>query len=679
MSQDTAYQEALQKAERFFARSNFPLAKKEFDKALRLQPSGELKEKLRICAREIDLQNRKETIKRGRNREKRGRYHEALQCYEQALAQGEEDWLVKKISLLKEKLLLSKVSSQIEQAEASGDLEATLAAYDKALQVSATPELVARQAASLVRAGRYQEAIGGFTKHPPTSDTARYYFGYAYAKTGQYVKALEQWNAIEDVKDTQLWQHYEALLPFVCHELSTGADPHGYAVAYQSLQKLVHNGYSAQLTDYATYFTYKVIEVLWNEARYTDLMTLLPPLPDEISLPQLGFYARVYYQLAEQDPQYLEMAITLWLTAIYNDSLLQSLSICDIETEGLDTHAVRDILLRDLETRMHHYERQNRLPASTLTYWQLEKRLIHQLAALPLGCSQLDIFPCTPVFAEKFGLSDAISSRLIAQRATLSDQGETFFEVSAYYSKAGRSLVLMEQGEAEQALALLPKDAQDDVSAYCRQRVLFRYGHRKTLQGDKQTKRWFLEALPLLKHYSRYRDELTELAWADLEPEAYAGLAEAMEALSKHLTTPNFLEASAHVMSAQAVQLLNAGVSTSTAEKLLNRALAIYPESDLAKGTLQKVQKAIYFEQFNKAFKQHNLTRAANIVQRSGDPELVDVFFETIELLHQQAEQWDDRVKRTALREFYTACYQVDRHHPVTIEIGSDLEILEQQ
>ena len=228
MSQDTAYQEALQKAERFFARSNFPLAKKEFEKALRLQPSGELQEKLRTCSREIDLQKRKEIIKRGRSREKRGRYHEALQCYEQALAQGEEDWLVKKISLLKEKLLLSKVSSQIEQAEASGDIEATLAAYDQALQVSATPELVAKQATSLVRAGRYQEAIGGFTNHPPTGDTARYYFGYAYAKTGQYVKALEQWNAIEDVKDTQLWQHYEALLPFVCHELSTGADPHGY-------------------------------------------------------------------------------------------------------------------------------------------------------------------------------------------------------------------------------------------------------------------------------------------------------------------------------------------------------------------------------------------------------------------------------------------------------------------
>jgi hypothetical protein len=39
MSQDTAYQEAYQKGERFYAKSNIPLAKKEFEKAWQLQPN----------------------------------------------------------------------------------------------------------------------------------------------------------------------------------------------------------------------------------------------------------------------------------------------------------------------------------------------------------------------------------------------------------------------------------------------------------------------------------------------------------------------------------------------------------------------------------------------------------------------------------------------------------------
>jgi hypothetical protein len=69
MSTDITYREAGQKAERFFAKSNFPLAKKEFEKALQLQPSAELQEKIRLCSQEIDLQKRKDTIKRGRRLE----------------------------------------------------------------------------------------------------------------------------------------------------------------------------------------------------------------------------------------------------------------------------------------------------------------------------------------------------------------------------------------------------------------------------------------------------------------------------------------------------------------------------------------------------------------------------------------------------------------------------------
>ncbi|MDH3598676.1 MAG: hypothetical protein OEU26_03435, partial [Candidatus Tectomicrobia bacterium] len=575
MSTDIAYREARQKAERFFAKSNFPLAKKEFEKALQLQPSAELQEKIQLCSQEIGLQKRKDTIKRGRRLESRGQYRNALKCFEQAVALRKEDWLVEKIGKLQEKLRLTGVPDQSELAEAHSDSEATRADDTNAVSVSAMPE----QAASLVRAGSYQQAIDLLTQHPPTSDAARYYFGYAFASTGQFVKALEQWNAIEDVKDSQLWQHYETLLPFVCRKLHTGGDAQGYAIAYQSVQQLVQAGCSPQLADYVQY---KYLEALWNEARYTDLVPLLPSPPDPITLPLLGLYARVYYKLAEQDPQHLEMAITFWLTAIYNERLLQSLSTYEMENEGLDLYAVRDSLLRDLEALIHQYEYQATLPDSTRMYWQLEKRLIHELAMLPLDHRAVDIFPCTPAFAEKFGLSEAISTLLSAQRTLPGETDETFFEVGAYYSKAGRSLMLIEQSEAEQALAVLPKNASDDVSAYCRQRVLFHYGLSNARQGVKQTKKFFLEALPLLKQYAHYGDELAELALSDLEPKAYAGLADAMEALSKHIATPKFLEATAYAMSVQAIHLRTLGMSTAKAGKLLDRALAIYPESQLA-------------------------------------------------------------------------------------------------
>jgi hypothetical protein len=392
-----------------------------------------------------------------------------------------------------------------------------------------------------------------------------------------------------------------------------------------------------------------------------------------LSLPLLGLYARVYYQLAAHDSQHLEMAITLWLTAIYNERLLQELSIYDVEKDGLDLHAVRETLLQDMETRLQREDRQSRLPARTLAYWQVEKRLIQELAALPLEHSALDIFPCTPVFAEKFGLSEAISTCLSAQSAAMSEQGEVFFEVSAYYSKAGPSLVLMELGEAEQALALLPNNAPDEVSAYGRQRVLFRYAMRKAARGEKQTKRWFLEALPLLKRYDRYRDELTAFALSDLESKAYAGLAEAMEALCQHLTTPKFLQAAAYVMSIQAIQLRNAGISTAAAEKLFKRALRIDPACELARTSLQRLQKDICWEQVNKAMKQQNLLKAVTFIEASGEPELVDLFFESMARFYEQVQTWDHADKLEAVREFYTACYRLDRDHALTHELYHEL------
>jgi tetratricopeptide (TPR) repeat protein len=674
MSQDTAYQEAYQKGERFYAKSNFPLAKKEFEKAWQLQPNEELRAKIQLCAHEVELQKRKETIKQARRLEKRGKFHDALKRFEQAAALQEEDWLVQKISMLQDRLQLAKVESQIERAEASQDLDATLAAYDQALAVSDNPELIAKQGIALVRAGHYDQALDLFTEHPPGSDTTHYHVGYAYARTGQFVKALEHWNAIEDVKDPALWQHYETLLPFVYHELDAGADPNGYAVAYQSVQKLMYAGYASDLTDYEHYFKYKYIEVLWKNECYADLEALLLPLPNELSLPLLGLYARVYYQLSEHDMQHLEMAITLWLTAIYNECLLQDLSIYEVEKERLDLHAVRQTLLQDMEARIQRYDRQSRLPARTLAHWQLEKRLIHALASLPLDHGSLDIFPCTPVFAEKFGLSEAISTCLRAQRAAMDEQGETFFEVSAYYSKAGPSLVLMEQGEAEQALALLPRNVSDEVSAYCRQRILFRYAMHQAARGEKQTRRWFLEALPLLQQYDRYLDELVAFAMSDLEDKAYAGLAEAMEALCKHITTPAFLKAAAYVMTIQAIQLRNAGMGTSAAEKLFKRALHMDPESELAKTSLRSVQKDICWEQVERAMKQQNLMKAATLLEASGEPELIDLFFRSIELLYEHVQNWDRAEKREALREFYAACYRLDRDHDLTSELGFELE-----
>ena len=117
MSDDMAYQQALKKGERFFARKNFLLAKKEFERALQFQASEELLEKIRICSREIALHERSQTIKKGRRFDKQGKSRQALACFEQAFAQREEDWLARKITALREKLSFKARRIAVEDTE----------------------------------------------------------------------------------------------------------------------------------------------------------------------------------------------------------------------------------------------------------------------------------------------------------------------------------------------------------------------------------------------------------------------------------------------------------------------------------------------------------------------------------------------------------------------------------
>ncbi len=678
MDKDIEFEQALEKGNRFFARKNFALAKKHFEIAVKLKPDGDLLEKIKICNKENESRERNEDIKRGRKLEKKAKYREALQCFEKAHAQEKEEWLERKIASLKETIGHSEAWHGVRAAESLENIEARIAAYDKALELNQSKELLEKKANALVKLERYEEAIDLYNREAPSNDAVRYYSGYAYAKTGHFIKALEQWADIEK-KETAFLEQYEALIPFVYKEFTISGKEYSYSIPYQGLHTLPVAQRSARLTAYEDYFRFKYIEELWFQGQYEAILNLLLPFPETLSTSLLGLYARVYFKLAERDVQQLEMAITFWLTAIYNDSILNTLYVHQLPDGNLDIKAIRERLLKSLEELVTRYEREDAIAKKALAYWALEKRIIQQLSMLPLKEVGIEIFPCTPGFAARFELAEPILTLLKEQRNSFDDEGEGYFAIGAYFSRAAQSLILMELGEEEKALSSLPKDTQEEISAYSQQRVFLRYGIKKALQGETQLKKYFLGALPLLKQYSRYSDELIELALSDIDLEASTGLAEAMEVLSHQIKTPKFLEATAHVMSQKAIGLSVKGVSETTVEKLLTRALRIYPESHFAQITLDKIRQHKNIDRLNSAFKKQNLTKAANIVNQSNDPELVDYFFETVEKWNDQVEAWDRDERLAALRDFYNNCYYVNKNHPLTIEINAKIKQLERR
>lgn len=674
LDKDTAFQQALQKANRFFARKNFALAKKEFEAALRIEADEALQEKIRLCTEEIAHQERKQAVKRGRKLEKKGKYAQALQCFEKAAAQETETWLEGKIAELQKKLALSQASTLVAGAEGSEDLQARLAAYDRALAIKPTQELVQKKAQCLARLGRFDEAIALYGTQRPSGDGVRYSFGYAYAKTGHYLSALEQWAGIRH-KDRRLVAQVETLLPFVCRQ----AAGEGYAIPYAFLQAVPDTEKSPPLKEYEHYFKFKYIEQLWSRGEYEQILSLLSSEQEPMSSPLLALYAKLYFKLAQRDIRHLEPAISFWLSAVYNEQILESLDIKRLMGESLDIAAVREKLLQSMAKLVDGYARRGLLSHRLREHWKMETRIIRRVSALSRAGCPLALFPCTPAFARRFSLAGQVLQCLEQRRKASGDETEESIEASAYFSEAGWGLMLMALGEEDKALSSIPKDAGDELGTYCRRRVSLGYGMEKARAGDTQLKRYFLEALPLLERYPRYADELIELVYAEAEVESHIGLAEVMELLSEHIQTPRFREATAHAIGIKAVELLNSGVSPAVAEKLLNTALRIYPDSHLAQSTLASVRSRMALDELAKAFKRQNLSKAVNVVNRNRDPRLIDYFFETIEIWFQTAMKWDAAPKLSALREFYESCYLVDRQRPLTIEIGAELRRLEEK
>ncbi|MCG6859718.1 MAG: hypothetical protein LJE70_00280, partial [Chromatiaceae bacterium] len=168
-----------------------------------------------------------------------------------------------------------------------------------------------------------------------------------------------------------------------------------------------------------------------------------------------------------------------------------------------------------------------------------------------------------------------------------------------------------------------------------------------------------------------------DLAYVDAPSAFFEGLADSMEALRGRIDTPQFREATAHVMGIRAVGMLNRGSNPTVVEKLLERALAIFPDSELAGTTLDAVKERLLGKDIEKAFKRQNPLRAARLVLRSDDPGNRQYFFETIELWYQDILSSDPAMKRGALTELHESCRLVDTAHRLTQRIARDLQELE--
>jgi tetratricopeptide (TPR) repeat protein len=677
-------EQALERAERFFGKGNFPLAKREFEAALRLGASEararEIRGKLEVCARELAVLEGREAIKRARKLEKKGRYREALAQFEKAFAAEAQTWIQERIEALRIQLSRAEASELLETVAEDQDPQVRLAAYDRALATGPDPAIATKKADCLVELDRFEEAAALYGQAPPSSDLSRYRQGYAYAALGRHLDALAAWQAMEKRPDG-LAEQVEQLLPHACRAAEDEHRADAYEIIAGIAQSIDPSEKSPGFQAWEEYAACNRLKSLWDRQRYEEMLPLLPALdrgPDRpLDRAALALHAKVGLKLAEQDPEHLESAIAHWLTAVYDDGLLASLAVHRVETRSLDRHAIRQHLVERLGAMIKGYATEGRLSPRIEGIWRMEERVVRQLSVLPTEGSPPCQYPCTPGFGMRYGLADGISTFLDRQPHPPPEAGVDLLELRACFAPTGQAMMWMEAGEEERALVAIPRGADGDLVRYCRARIALACGMAKARRGEGQIRRYFLDALPLLEAEPKRVREIADLAYADRPSAFFEGLAEAMEALCGRIRTPEFREATAHAMGIKAVALLNRGTSSAVARKLLERALEIFPDSELAASTLQSLEERRLSKEVAKAFKRQSPLRAAKLVMRSDDPDSRHYFFETMGLWYEHVQALDPATKRGALTEFHESCRLVDEDHPLTRRIAGDLRELE--
>ncbi len=711
-NQQQKLEQALLKGEEFYGKKNFPLANRYFDTVIRLNPqlvnSDKIfAEKIKICQQQVSLQLRKDTIKKARNYEKKAKLSLSLEHYQKAALMlseevEQEQWLATKISELKKKLFYSQLSTQLSQAQ---DLESQLLAYQKLLAIDPDNLQISNKLAQCyVKEKLYSDAIALFLKSENTAtftDMDAYYFGYAYLQLDNLIDGLFQWSRISPLNKQAktVFEQWMQLLPAAMEKI--------IRVKPQQIVTILKSYY-----EFLCYFQHKpeykasiqslyslYVNQLWLQQQYEKIHHLVYPFnTDAITLEQLVLYAKLYFRLASEHEniQYLQYAISFYLSAIYNEKILHTLFAFQKADEQTDLakfqEELQQQLLSQLESLVDDYKQRHQLTHHVIELWEKEKQIVQLLHKLANKSKTFkrnlknNFFVCSPVFAQLFNLNDAIYQIIVSNKKYLMGKNnnldeEQFLELCCYFSPLADSMLQAINGDELNALKGIAKishmhSLEAELINYCQEKIAFQYAFRLLSEEPVKSEKYFIKAMPLIKKYPEYSQKLINFVFSyQVDLKVYSSMANTMEILSKQIKDTKFYQATAYTI-AMKVKYMNfsGSFSTQQVDKLLEKALSFDPDCHIAKEFQQENTAEVYAEQFHKAFSKGNCYQAAKIVRQSNDEELKDVFFDIIKSWVVDIVLLSRNEKIMELERFYQHCRYVDKQHPVTINIGEEIE-----
>lgn len=666
----------LARAERLFQKGNYLLAEREFEKAGEMLGLENLYEKIEVCRREIKKCNAKDLAKRAKKIARDGNPRSALACFEEAYDVLKEDWILKKIERLKDLALSLDTTREARDAEASGQYLKAASLYEQIFINDKKEDLILKQADCFIKAEEYEKAAPTLERISMKGPREWYDYGFSLARTGKYCQCLKAWEKISSQDERFVEQKAlicDLLVSDLYDRFEKGKD---LDKVHNEGKYLIDSGYErAGLLDLMKQYALSWIETLWKEERYETILGLLAVYSmSTMDAALLQLRAKVSFKLTEQTRGHVEDLAMFWLSAVFSGDL------GGVSREAKDNEAVRNLLVQRGEDLIKRCAKSNGDAAEKiLAEWTLEKTAVENLYALARERDKSGLMICTPSLAEALKKSNEIA-RFIRKNRGFFKNKEQYFVTGCCYSSAWESFSFLSGGEYEKAVEILPAHVDGDAFVdYGIGRVLFAYGLFCMENGERPPDRYAQSVANLMEAVPEYENQLVEKALDVAEMDPLRAYEEALHDLHARRPSKSLDDTLSLVMSRRALEMSFEGlINNKVLTMTLNKALAINPENEHARGLLEDAGTNQEIIELERALDRFKMNRACKIARETENDEVRKAFFlffgNTLEELKKEMAFSDSK---RILKDIHKWCASVDNDHDILYDIQDMLEQLE--
>jgi tetratricopeptide (TPR) repeat protein len=663
--------ETLEKAEKFFGRKNYRLAKLEFEKYLGSSADSGILGKIAICEQELKRERADDLLKQARHAVKMEKNGKALECFKEAYALFPEEWVKKRIDALQGVREKSNNLAEAEAAEKSGDFRKAAELYKTVLETGKNTDNAIRTMFCFIlcdAAAKAESVIENYREQLQTVDgfsrKQLYDYGYVLTRLDRYGECLAVWKKIAsgnakflEQKDcvSYLWEKklYEKFR---------------LALDFPSLKKeaeeFLQYGDSQTVRGIIAYCEIKTAGQLAEKGLYESAIEMLPGLFPEMTMEHIVFYAKLYYQAmsAKQDVP-MTICHALILTVAANPSFTSGF----LSKEG-GTKLLVDKYYDELKKRNgDNYAYTLHLDKNREALAMLDRILPDEKKETLILAPRLALL--TNRNGEIFKhLAEALEKREFDENERIA-----CMEAASSYGKYATQAMEIFEGEYNLPDMKMPADEKDRLAAFAFGLIHLDAACIALKDNDlRHASRNLMNTGRFLIDYPNYVKIFTICIDKDnaVKTEVFLTVENALSAINRKYRDKSLEEAVSRITVSRVLQqYYESEIKLKLIVPDLKKALTHLPP-DYMTEEIDKLLMDAEREELREYLERMKLNQAAKFTETSEYGEVSDLFFEAMTTMYHEAlyisSDDESALRKHALSELLKACVIVDPGHEVT-------------